>query len=145
MKNSILTILFVFCFQNVFSQEPKIHEFTTTYQHHIDMPTKDGFQNKPKLGLWQIFIEQEFILLTIDEEQYQFVYNDFKIVTNKDDKIVINYYGDNIVITLIMENNYVKIRYASNPETTSSGDKSYKEITVFSNYKIDTLLELLSN
>lgn len=53
--------------------------------------------------------------------------------------------SNNEMLTLIKENNYIKIKYLTEMEKLPDGGKSYNKVSVFSNYDIDGLFNLLSS
>lgn len=150
MKRILLLLHFVLISNFVFSQEESkgIVELKTTEEYYIELPTKGDYISKSTFVKWVFFLDSKFIRFSINDRKYVFDYykNGSKIIKKESDLLVINFENDkNEIITLVQGNNYIKIKYQTDMEKLTDGSKSFKKVSVFSNYNIDGLYNLLSN
>jgi Zn/Cd-binding protein ZinT len=148
MKKKVLLLFYLFITHSVISQENETWTFKTTEEYYIEFPNEGDYLSKSILVTWVFFIDTKFIRFTKNGKNYIFDYykNGYEIIKSKEGLTVINFENsNNEMLTLIKEDNYIKIKYLTDMEKLPDGSKSYNKVSVFTNYDIDGLFNLLSN
>jgi len=124
--------------------------FTTSDVYIIEFPNTDGFSTLKKKSNWDLWMLDDgtglISWIDQDNKSYKFYYDEMRVIKGQENKVIIDFIDKvkNHRIRINTNEGRVKVNLMTKHRKTYDGNDAYDQIVVFSNFKIDNIVELLN-
>lgn len=141
----ITTVLLLLLKMSIVNAQKDTITLKTSEIYRVEFPNKGEYQSGNFFVTWKILPNYQAIEIDHQDEDMKdmtIFYKSSEVLEKSENSIKINYEGETELISLIMKNNFIKIKVYFN-EIKNSEHREFKDVHVFTNYSIENILDIL--